>query len=106
MGFNNTPGNSYLLKECMSIGPIIGAFFSTQPTAPAGTAITGFNPTTGAPIFGNASQWVGNVPGNIYYTGGNVGIGTNIIGNKDKLRIETPESFWGTVFYRNGGIIG
>lgn len=33
-GFNNLPGNNYLIKECTSIGPIIGAFFAGQPTAP------------------------------------------------------------------------
>lgn len=76
-GFDGTAGTNYLKTTCTSFGSLIGAFFASFPSAWADEALTGFNTTTGAPIYRTLGSVWKNVTGGIAYTWGNVWIGTS-----------------------------
>lgn len=73
-GFDSTIWATYGAKQCTSVQTIIAGMFWGS-SAPAGQGMLGFN-SDGSLKFGIASQWSGTTPGDIYYNGGNVGIGT------------------------------
>ncbi|MBC7503470.1 tail fiber domain-containing protein, partial [Candidatus Gracilibacteria bacterium] len=61
---------------CTTFQSIVGSVLGTG-IAPTGSAVVGFAPITGAPIYAPVSDNIWQkYSGNISYTGGNVGIGT------------------------------
>ena len=58
VGFNTTPGNSFLSPQCKNLSSLLPSLVGTiltSTTGTAGQAVTGFT-STGAPIYGNVSS--------------------------------------------------
>ena len=81
-GFLWTQDATYLTPQCTNIGKLIWSFFSAYTNTDTTKVITGFNATTGAPIYATPTTAWKEVTGGITYTGGNVGIGTSTPNSK------------------------
>ena len=86
-GFDPTPGGNYGRANCTLFQTLLGSIFSSSTGWP-GQAVVWFNPDgTLKYALMSDTNWK-NSAGNISYTGGNVGIGTN--NPLYKLSVYTP----------------
>ncbi len=82
-GFLWTQDATYLTPQCTNIGKLSWSFFSAYTNTDTTKVITGFNATTGAPIYATPTTAWKEVTGGITYTGGNITIqsGNILAGN-------------------------